>query len=718
MALPADVPLDRRLPRPAAVLRIGVVGHSWLTDLESKAIQSRLRQVLDDVVDEAQRCFAESSDLYDAACEPRIRLVTSLAPGVDQLAVEWAIARGSPVERRHFLPRPADEYEKAIAVHPVGPFVASGAPQRAATFLRNELAGRHAGSAGVRVVTVALEPSQIDCGSHDLELPLDANSVVARMVVDASDILVAVWCGAAAAARDARGHVTQHALKRARQRGIPTVVLDLAGSPPSSGDRDSVMRGLRRTISPYGPAGTPPAESSRRARSASVARWVVRQLLPPKYHAPTTGSRDASSAQRSEQRATLRQLTTTGSGRTARQLGACWRALWSYVREHAAEWRDHDVPLRERPPRVASPPALPVPGRPAESLQHEELERFVTRQRSIDDRLAIPAMDRYRGAFVAVFALGVVAIFAAVAAYGCKRWSDGSAGDEALAASCLAVTATTVEVLVLSLAGFLHFRNQREKWHQHAVDLRRLVEMLRHSWPLRLVGVALPLPAEEPHRTALDAPPPWYLWHYAASERAFDFGAPLGSPAPLVIDRSYLVDAARFLARGSLALPQLGRGVDEAWISSQRAYHPSNWLRLTWLHHFAERWIARLFLVVWLLALGCALYGWIASFAGPPHPHGPEWWRWRHLFLLIATVVPACIAALHGLLTHGEFEHHAKSSELLRHHLSGIDAQLRRQEEEPSLRELQDVAGAAAVAMLNEVEAWHTTYGSHSIPLP
>lgn len=175
----------RRPPPVPFVLAVGVTGHrAEVLPADSVPIlRERIRDVLERIAESGRALFAAERDCF-AATEPKLRFVSPIADGADQIAAEVALELGW--ELQAVLPFERAHYRESLANH------------------------------GSREAFDAL----IERAACVLELPgdpghtLDAYVMTGRATVAHCDTLIAIWDGLPPRGRGGTGEVVQLALTR------------------------------------------------------------------------------------------------------------------------------------------------------------------------------------------------------------------------------------------------------------------------------------------------------------------------------------------------------------------------------------------------------------------------------------------------------------------------------------------------------------------------
>src|SRR6185437_11062427 len=181
-------PQPGRAPGPPPVpfvLSVGVTGHraEVLDTGDVERLRERVRETLL-LIEEAGRALLERERGCFASGPPRLRFVSPIADGTDQIAAELALELGW--ELQAILPFERERYRESLANH--------GARERFDTLLQR--------------ATCSLELP------GDADDSLDAYVMTGRATVAHCDVLIAVWDGKPPRGRGGTGEVVQLALTR------------------------------------------------------------------------------------------------------------------------------------------------------------------------------------------------------------------------------------------------------------------------------------------------------------------------------------------------------------------------------------------------------------------------------------------------------------------------------------------------------------------------
>lgn len=439
-------------PAPVPILSLGVTGHR-ANNADFVAHESCIAAVMETIF----------TAIAAAAGPARVRLHSLLADGTDQLAAHGALARGWELA----APLPFGRaLNQAINAHPASPadarlLLAGKAAQAAETAERAgaiavleaqarlfELSDADASIAALYLAMVDA-PNDVAAAQRYASAASRRVALAGRVMIEQSDLMIAVWDGAS---RDAVGG-TGHTLASALVAGACVVLID--ARHPENWRLVSDLEALDQ------PVDQPPDPDDRQAR--------LRAAIAAALHPEDEGAAALALAP-SAWRATTNPLfhgyrrveTLFGGGRP-------WRSLKM---------------VHETPAAIASGSGAPVlqaltglPG--ADPAWPPAVSRAVLQRFAWADGISTRFSDQYRGGMVANFIMSGLAVMAGMAYL-------PTAGPEwkhlfALAEFLLLGTI----VLTTSLA-------KRYGWHDHWFETRRAAEYLRHAPFLLALGVSRP----------------------------------------------------------------------------------------------------------------------------------------------------------------------------------------------------------------------------------
>jgi hypothetical protein len=440
-------------PAPPLILSLGVTGHR-ANNADFVAHEPRIAAVMEQIF----------TVVAAAAGPARVRLHSLLADGTDQLAAHGALARNWDL----VAPLPFGRaLNQAINAHPASPadarLLLAGKPAlapetavRASAIAELETRARLFEMADADAAIAALYLAMVDAPSDVAAAQRYASAasrrvaLAGRVMIEQSDLMIAVWDGAS---RDAVGG-TGHTLASALVAGAAVVLIDArhpeawrlisdlealdqpVDQPPDPDDRDA------RLLAAIA-AALHPADEDAAALALAPAAW--RATSNPLFH----GYR--------------RVETLFGGG------GRPWRSLRM---------------VHETPAAIASGSGAAVlqalaglPG--ADPAWPRAIGRAVLQRFAWADGISTRFSDQYRGGMVANFIMSGLAVMAGMAYLPTAgpEWKHLFAAAEFLLLGTI--------VLTTSLA-------KRHRWHDHWFETRRAAEYLRHAPFLLALGVSRP----------------------------------------------------------------------------------------------------------------------------------------------------------------------------------------------------------------------------------
>lgn len=427
--------------RPRLALRVAVVGHrsDKLPVAAHDDVREALLAVLDLVSQEVRAASGRDPGLYREE-PPLLTLFTGLAAGADSLGAEAALLR--PEWR----------------VHAVLPFEVAAYRQ---DFRGDEERARFESLLSRTHATTTLDGTP---GAWDAYLPLS------RVMVDAADILVAVWDGKAPAGPGGTANIVRHA----RRESVPVVRIDPApGAVPWMEDLSVPDHGRARRLSRLDDR-VRELLAGPREREAT-ARWFAERGGLRR----TPGTFDAVVR-------TMMRVARRGDPGGRRAPGPLARdPAGDRAREWESEWTD-----------------LPDPVRVGTAA------RFAAQQGWADE-LARWYAARFRSTFSLLFLLAVASVTVGAALQ--LEVAGRGVG--------LALVLPIIEPAVLATMLYFVVRTRQAGWHERWLDYRSLAEHTRHLavlWPLGRTTSVVRLPARPlPH----DPRTSWVSWLLRATSR-------------------------------------------------------------------------------------------------------------------------------------------------------------------------------------------------------
>jgi hypothetical protein len=418
-----------------------VVGHRTdkLPVVAHERVRGQIAAVLDMVAREAGAALRRDPRLYGEG-SPLLTLFTGLATGADTLGAEAALAR------------------PAWRLHAVLPFAASA---YAADFALGAERERFETLLEAADATTTLDGAP---GMWDRYLPLS------RVMVDAADLVVAVWDG-----NDPAGPGgTANIVRQARRESVPVVRID-----PHL-DATAWLEDL----------GSP---DQGRARRLSRLDDRVRELLAPPLEVAA---------------ATRWFAERGGPRRTPGTFDAVVRVMMRLTRREGTAGRRAPAPLAPDPGRERQAEWRGAWAELPGEVSAETVARFGA-QHGWADELARWYAARFRSTFSLLFVLAVASVL--VGATLQLEVAGRGVG--------LALILPLVEPLVLGAMLYFVIRTRRAGLHDRWLDYRSLAEHTRHLavlWPLGRTTAAVRLP---PGALAHDPRRSWVAWLLRAAGR-------------------------------------------------------------------------------------------------------------------------------------------------------------------------------------------------------
>lgn len=435
-------PIASDLLPPACVLRVGITGHraNRLPD-DVTALRAALAQVMRALAADAKALLAEggAGSYRDDPDAPHFRLTGGLAPGADRLAM--LAARDLGWDTQVVLPR---EREAFLA------------EQRSACSTRAE----DSDAQFEALLTSATAVLTLDGDGEGHRR--NAHELAARVIVQQSDVLIAVWDGAPGAGMGGTAHVVREALAQ----GAAVIWLDPQGVLPA------------RYLLPGQPDPVP---------HPSFGAWLrAVLLLPEQACAPAAHHNHADGALLRWQRA-LRERARASRFPPLYQCLLClsgkrlpaWRLRFEdSVGNWQKNWSDYADKLGPDPHRDAAYARLQ--------------QRF-----HFFDHLAEIYGRSYRASYLLIYVIAFLATCAGLA---------GVFSDMATKAWLVLLELGLIGTMVaVALTG------KRRQWHERWLDYRAVAEQLRHARLGLWTGQSFQPAATERCEGAAAAWTSWYL---------------------------------------------------------------------------------------------------------------------------------------------------------------------------------------------------------------
>ncbi len=593
------------------------------------AIAARLAEVLGAILEATTAVSAGPASLAYAPGAPVLRALSSLAEGADRLFAREALELG--YELVAVLPFARAEFERdfegaeALAPDALGEFRSLLDAARAADRLTAfELDG---------------EPSR----------RAEAYEAASEVVLNQSDILVAVWDGGEA---NGLGGTTA-TLERALGFNVPVVWID-ARAP--YGWR------ILRTLSELQAAGRDGAGLSKEESATALAaalRTLVAAELAPGGQASGEGQRLA--AYQAERRPPL-------------NLAFAWKLFRDLVDRGAPTLG----PLRTRDFVAEVAGDWPIDGTMDATGVSAAVNRRLRPHYAWADKLADLYADAHRSAFIWSSLLAASAVLLALLPVA-LRWRPFSGA---------ALAVGLIETAVLAAMVGLLLATRHRGWHRRWTEYRLLAELIRELRVLIPLGGGQPPPRTPAHLANYGDPArSWMFAHARAIAR--DLGLPaarVGAP--------YVADQIAFLRSFVGERPAPGVAA-----SGQLGFHMRNCQRMERIHHHLH--------LASILLFGSTLVTVAADFAlawlRPPWAT-PS----RDELILVSAFFPALGAALASINNQGEFARLQRRSRAMAQGLQEMRREIDALAADPNTRlaEVAVLARRTVTMMVEEAVDW------------
>jgi hypothetical protein len=487
--------------------------------------------------------------------------------------------------------------------------------------------------------------------------------LAARVMLEHSDLLVAIWDGVTRAFIGGTGHCVHLAL----EIGAPVVWID-ANAP----DRWRLLTSLEAL------AGIPTSRAIDQSRETELRAYVhaaMRPAPPRRKHGEHSKQVEGTEAFQRERWRAKSNLAMHGYRRIEALFGAdTWKGRFRRLGQSY-----------ETPDAIASGSAAAMlaharalPGQDASFVN--AVETSLLRRFAWADGISAYLSDAYRGGMTLNFLLAPLSIVVGIAylpfASSNEKWL--LAGLElVLLISILAITTT----------------GQRRRWHTRWFETRRVAEYARHAPIMLMLGVV-----RAPARWPKGAETSWPEWYARRSIR--EAGLP-----HLKITRDYLREALQHLL--------------DIHVVQQRDYHVYKAKRLAAAHRNLDRLSEILFLLAvvsvsayLLLKLGGVLHWWSKAYAD----------ELSYLFTFLGVALPTFGGAIAGIRYFGDFERFSSISDVTSERLTAIHMRITQLLESPvdavEYGQVADLARAVDDVVVGEIESWQAVFAGKHVAVP
>jgi hypothetical protein len=627
-------------PRTPLALRVGVVGHRPDSKKRSTPDAASLRATCRTLLSHIQAGFSEvwvahredfcDTPPRDDGKPPGLRVVSSLAEGADQWLASESEQLGYEIQA--VLPFERSEYRKDFTDDAV----------------LNEYQ---------RLLELATAVFELDgCRAR----AGDSYLAAARVLLNQTDLLIAIWDGKDAQGTGGTGQVVREAL----QRHVPTVWINweapaewrlMTAGRQLLGQRVDVPGDVRL-----------------------LTRQVTELLVPPA----------ASQAAAKPHREDLRTAYFADRRRSWTPLGGWWNFFRDLVTGKpgalAIRVREFITETQKRWQQDWTGPRGEVEGRhsiPAEIIKWSE-ENYLPHY-AWANQLSVYYANHFRSSFAWIYLLGALAVLLALI------------GKTAHVSHALELVFISAEVIVICIIIGLTWYGRRRRWHERWIDYRTLAERLRLVRFNSLLGGVWHNVNVPSHLATYGNPAAtWMHWHARAVERAAGLPQVVVSPAYLSACRELVLYAL---------------------IGEQGTYHKRNADRLGSVDHRLHRLGEMLFLAT---LIACVIHLAVASFSGWFGEAAEKWDRWLIFF---AAFLPALGAAMAAIRSQGEFHRVVQRSRAMREELDQLRqavAELPIRANELDSQLLQQAVEQATRLMYNEVLDWRIVFQDRPLVWP
>jgi hypothetical protein len=660
---------------PRVRLALGVTGHR-AGHIHFAANRERVVAAMRAVFDLIDGVLNAATPPFGTPFAP-VRLHSMLADGFDQIAASEGLARnwellaplpfGRVLNRAiNAIPNGADDARALLMGDhlPTDKGVADRANAISALYEQAHLFELADDDPEVTTAFLAMhdaprDPTIADAFKADASLRV---ALAARLVIEQSDFLVAVWDGRRTSLVGGTGHTIAAAL----DRGAAVVWID-----PAAPEAWRVL-----TV-PEALASLERARPDEAERAGQISQLVRAAVLPDaavlaEHGAVPNTARDALEVNQwhaHSNRWTLayRRIETVFGEDPG---GTRWRSL-----RRNYETPD-EIASGSAAPTLAAMGALPgIDDRFIASVKTGILARFAWA-----DAISSHLSDVYRSGMIVNFGLSACAIIGGVAYLpltgGAMKWPFAM-----------------FEFVLLSAILFITFTGQKRRWHGRWFETRRIAEYLRHAPLLLALGAARP-----PGRWPRGAQTSWPE-HYARHSLR-EVGLPRA-----VVTPDYLRHALTRLL--------------DSHVSAQRDYHHAKARKLAAAHHNLDRLSVLMFqiavaaVLVYLAIVAAASFGWVAakalSTAGKT-------------FTFLGVALPTLGGAIAGIRYFGDFERFAAISEITAARLDAVHDRiallLQAPDDAMDYGPVADLAHAADDIVVSEIENWQAVFAGKHITVP
>lgn len=668
-------------PAPPARINLAITGHRE-GNAAFAANRVRIERVLGEVLDiisEAAKAEAPHVEIAPT------RFHSMLSEGADLMAAEQALTRGwelvAPLAfglelnvAINALPTTADDARALIAGRdPADPKVKYRADcirSMAARARLFEIAERDAaiGELFVAGLQYPNDRRKVDMFAAESSLRVEQ---AARVMLEHSDLLIAIWDGVTRAFVGGTGHTVQLAL----EIGAPVVWID-ANTP----DRWRILTSPESLARVHAPAV---AVHPRLAELRALVGAAMSPAPPRQSHGGHgehgTSMEGPEAFKRERWRARSNPLLH-GYRRIEALFGAdTWKGRFRKLRQ-----------TYETPDAIAGGSAAgmlaharALPGQDTAFV--DAVESNMVRRFAWADGISAYLSDAYRGGMTLNFLLAPLSIVVGLAYLPFAKSSETWISEKWVFA--------TVELALLASIVALTMTGQRRRWHTRWFETRRVAEYARHAPIMLLLGVV-----RAPNRWPKGAETSWPEWYARRSLR--EAGLPR-----VKISKAYLRDVLHNLL--------------DHHVVQQRDYHIYKARRLAAAHRNLDKLSEILFTLAvvsvslyLVLKLGGTLHWWSKDYAETS----------SYLFTFLGVALPTFGGAIAGIRYFGDFERFSSISDVTAERLTAIHTRMTQLLESPESAidygQVADIAREVDGVVVGEIESWQAVFAGKHVAVP
>lgn len=473
-------------PKPVLTLRVGITGHRPRPERFPLSVHDRVKGQLGmvfEAIDSALRELHSASRSFYSPEPHRVRLVSGLAEGADQMSVRarprnWAVDAILPFPRASYIEdfrRSAIDYNQNVE----GDFTATLAEAEA-----------------VLELPEIEDPTKRDLGYGRL------GSFLVRQV----DLLVAVWDGRP---EDGIGGTAQ-VIRQAITAHVPVVWITALPAPLPGHELPRMIESLEKNGTPL----APPVDCTKGPLRDAISSIVI---------LPVSGT----------------DKTRIETGAT--EVGSISDRLSNFLREPwptPSRWILYDL-YRRCMERKSLRLQIPVPAMLERLTEWDQfledaphVEKLKARLITVllpryvwADQLAIDVANKYRSAYALCYFLAALAVLIALLGVWLHVEPQGSGTDPLFQKWVLVV----IELIVILFIIGIYRKGKKQRWHEKWIEYRALAEMLRGSRFLAYLAEYGRIQRADAFEASAAA---WFLWYLRATVR--ELGLPHG-----VLDGTY-----------------------------------------------------------------------------------------------------------------------------------------------------------------------------------